>query len=123
MGNFSGKVAPGECVVVKAKELHLFTAEPEAIFVVADMDTLPEHIFNSQALVFAISQPLTRYLHFVESVLQTSTDAVLEQQTYTTFVTLLAQQTLQPKLDDRINQALLYIEQNLVEPLSINQLT
>ena len=30
VGNFNGKVAPSECVVVKANEEHLFTADTEA---------------------------------------------------------------------------------------------
>ncbi|MCS6123640.1 hypothetical protein G3479_03520 [Shewanella baltica] len=35
---FKGKVTPGERVVVKAGEMHYFTAEHEANFVVADLD-------------------------------------------------------------------------------------
>ncbi|WP_236546759.1 hypothetical protein [Psychromonas sp. L1A2] len=55
VGDFNGKVAPGECVVVKTDAEHLFTADAQARFVVADMQDLPDNINSKQRIVFAIN--------------------------------------------------------------------
>ena len=117
--NFSGKVAPRECVVVRANEKHLFTAEREARFIVADMDSLPDKINSSQHIVFEINKPLINFLLFIESQLETEINSHLEQSMYNTFYLLLKSQHLLPKLDSRINNALLYINENIAEPLNI----
>ncbi|MCC2616530.1 AraC family transcriptional regulator [Aestuariibacter halophilus] len=122
VGEFEGRVAPGECVVVRAGQEHRFTAEREARFVVADMDTLPDNLTTSQRVVFAISAALVRYLTFVQTQLQHQLHPQLEQSMYQTFFWLLSEQALRPKVDDRINGVLAHIEQHLAEPLRISQL-
>jgi len=116
---FSGKVAPRECVIVRSNEEHLFTAEREARFIVADMVCLPDNINSSQHIVFEINKPLLNFLLFIESQLENQINSPLEHAMYNTFYLLLENQRLLPKLDTRINNALLFIEQNIAEPLNI----
>ena len=122
VGNFSGKVAPRECVVVKSNEEHLFTADTEARFIVADMNSLPSNITSSQQIVFAINKSLSSYLLFIESQLENQINQPLEQAMFDTFYLLLAEQSLLPKLDNRINGVLSFIEQNISEQLNISHL-
>lgn len=120
--SFRGKVAPRECVIVRANETHFFTAEKQASFIVADMDTLPDHIRASKHLVFEVNKSLLKYLSFIESQLENQLNPALEQAMFQTFYLLLAEQRLLPKLDQRISNALLVIEQKMSEPLTIAEL-
>lgn len=122
VGNFNGKVAPGECVVVKAEEEHLFNADVEARFVIADMKSLPSNISSSQNVVFAINKPLISYLTFIENQLEKQINPRLEQAIFETFNLLLTEQALLPKLDHRIGASILFIEQNIAEKLQIKHL-
>lgn len=120
VGSFSGKVAAGECVVVRKHEEHLFNANPEALFVVADMSELPESLNLFSGTVFTISGSLSCYLTFIEAQLQHQLNAGLEKSMYNTFYLLVAEQELLPKLDSRIVNAMRYIQENLQEILTIN---
>jgi len=122
VGSFNGKVAPGECVVVKANENHLFTANAEARFVVADMENIPLNLSSSQCIVFAINAPFKNYLTFIASQLENKINGQLEQVMFEMFSLLLAEQTLSPKVDNRIGTAISFIEQNIAEPLQISGL-
>jgi len=119
VGNFSGKVAPSECVVVKANEEHLFTADTEARFVVVDMENLPLNISSSQCIVFAINSSLRSYLTFIENQLENKVNAQLELAMFEMFSLLLAEQPLLPKVDNRIGTAISFIEQNIAAQLQI----
>lgn len=122
VGSFSGKVAPRECVIVRAQEPHLFSAEPLARFIVADMDSLPDNLKTSPHIVFEINKPLSNYLLFIESQLENEVNLTLEQAIFDTFSLLLSEQRLRPKLDPRINDVLVFIEQHMAETLTIAQL-
>ncbi|MBU3004482.1 AraC family transcriptional regulator [Paraglaciecola arctica] len=122
LASYSGKVAPGECVIIKQGEMHHFTANKEAKFVVADMADLPENILSSQHLVFAITPPLMSYLNFVEKQLENQVNPKLEQSMLTTFVILLEEQSLFKQRDHRIRQVVEYILENLSASLSIESL-
>jgi hypothetical protein len=119
VGSFNGKVAPGECVVVKINEEHLFTADTEARFVVADMQSLPVNILSSQRIVFSTTSPLKNYLTFIENELENNINPKLEQTMFEMFRLLLAEQPLLPKVDNRIGTAIAFIEQNIAEKLQI----
>jgi AraC-like DNA-binding protein len=122
VGHFNGKVSPGECVIVKAEEEHLFAAEIEARFVVVDTRELPSNISTSQSIVFAINTSLISYLRFIENQLEHQINTALELAMFETFFLLLADQPLLPKLDSRIGDAISYIQQNIGEPLQIKHL-
>ncbi len=120
--DFVGSVSPRECVIVRANEEHLFTAEKEARFIVADMSLLPENIKASKHIVFEINKPLSNFLIFIESQLEKQINLSLEQAMYETFCLLLAEQRLLPKLDTRISNVLIFIEQHIGESLNIADL-
>ena len=87
VGSFNGKVAPGECVVVKALEQHLFTADSDARFVVVDMQMLPSNILLSPRIVFATNQSLKSYLTFIEIQLENNINKHLDVAMFDMFYT------------------------------------
>ena len=119
---FNGKVAPGECVIVRQEQVHRFTADPQARFVVADMLQLPENIDSYQGVVFALKPVVSHYLAFVAAQLEQQVNTPLERSMYHTFFLLLSEQSLLPRLDSRIANAVHYIEQQLQAPLNLNVL-
>lgn len=122
VGAFNGKVAPGECVVVKVNQQHKFTANAEARFVVADMNRLPDNLLSSQITVFTINASLISYLSFIEQQLENQINVALEQAMYETFYLLLAEQALLPKIDSRIAAVVQFVEQHIAENLNIKRL-
>lgn len=122
VADFSGKVLPGEGVVVKAEQTHYFTSEPKARFVVADLNHLPDNISQTQVSVFSVSQPLLHYLHFIDEQLKYQINQSIETLMVETFVCLLSEQSVMKRLDRRILNVLEYIQTHLAEPLSNEQL-
>ncbi|MEL0658843.1 AraC family transcriptional regulator [Psychromonas arctica] len=122
VGDFNGKVAPGECVVVKTDAEHLFTADAQARFVVADMQDLPDNINYSQRIVFAINHSLSCYLTFIESQLENKINEKVEQSMFEMFTLLLQEQPILAKIDHRIGTAISFIEQNMMKQLQIKNL-
>ncbi|ODC04627.1 AraC family transcriptional regulator [Terasakiispira papahanaumokuakeensis] len=119
---YTGKVAPGECVVIPRGVMHHFTANEEARFVVADMETLPQHLEVAASPVLSISRPLERYLVFIEAQLEHQVNPALEAAMFETFSRLLAEQRWQPQVDPRIRQVLMYIDEHLMDKLSLPDL-
>lgn len=120
--SFDNKVAPGECVIIRPQQEHLFMAKPEARFVVADMLDAPDNISAYEDVVFAVNKPLTLYLAFIEAQLEQQVITELEQAMFNTFYHLLSNHRLLTKLDSRIANVLAYIEQHLDESLGITVL-
>ncbi|CAG9296238.1 AraC family transcriptional regulator [Celerinatantimonas diazotrophica] len=118
VAGFSGKVLPGECVVVKAEQTHYFTSEPKARFVVADLNCLPENIAQAKMNVFSVSQPLLHYLHFIDEQLKYQINQTIETLMVETFCCLLSEQPVTKRLDRRIQNVLEYIQTHLAEPLN-----
>ncbi|WED23679.1 helix-turn-helix domain-containing protein [Vibrio sp. JC009] len=123
VGSFSGKVTPGECVVVKSGEMHHFDADSEARFVVADLDNLPEQIAESDTIVLSISSPLLHFLNFVEEQLNYQVNKDIEGLMFDTFYQLMAQQRLVKPVQPRIRKVLEYMEAHLSEVLSVTILS
>lgn len=122
LNGFSGKVLPGECVVIRAGEMHHFTANEEARFVVADMRTLPGSLSQSNSIVFSISAPLMAYLNFIEKQLEHQLNQELEAMMFSTFVLLLEQQSQLRKVDQRIRMVLETIHEQYASRLTIDTL-
>ncbi|WMC12267.1 AraC family transcriptional regulator [Oceanimonas pelagia] len=122
MAGFCGKVAPGECAVIRQGEQHHFTADTQARFVVADLDALPPNLVGGERLVFAVSPPLSRYLEFIEAQLEHQVNADIERAMVATFAVLVAEQRLSPRLDARIRQVLSHIERHLTEKMTLQRL-
>lgn len=120
--SFTGKVTPGECVVVKKQEMHHFAADASAKFVVADLESLPEAILDSDCIVFSISSPLFLFLLFIEEQLKFQINHEIEDLMFRTFYQLLGQQKQVRKLEPRIRNVLAYIETHLDGDLSTQAL-
>ncbi len=122
VGDFNGKVRPGECVVVKSEEVHYFAAEEQARFVVADLTKLPDAIAKSEKIVFSITPPLQHFLSFVEQQLKHQVNPQIESLMNDTFYSLLSEQETYQHVDQRIRKAQEFIEGNLAQSHSINEL-
>lgn len=119
---FTGKVVPSECVVIKKGSVHHFTADSEARFVVADMDELPENLLLSNTIVFSVSQPLLRFISFVEVQLESQVNKDLEHMSYLMFYELMSKQILFKQLNHRIREAVEFIGSHIAEELPISRL-
>lgn len=122
LSGFSGKVLPGECVVIRSGEMHHFTANEEARFVVADMSELPDTLMQSNGILFSITTPLMSYLSFIEKQLEHQLNQELEHIMFSTFVLLLEQQSQLRKVDQRIRSVLEFIAEHYASRLSIDTL-
>ncbi|MGR6871307.1 helix-turn-helix domain-containing protein [Pseudomonas sp. HK3] len=122
VGTFNGNVSLRECVIIKSHQNHLFKADTQARFVVADMDKLPPNIASSEQVVFAINASLIHYLTFIENQLEHQINNKLEKSMFDTFYLLLEEQSLRPKVDARIGRSIHYIEQNMPESIQVKTL-
>lgn len=122
INGYTGKVAPNECVVIKKNNVHHFTADTEARFVVADMDELPENILLSNTLVFSVSPPLLYFLSFIEAQLEYQVSKALELISYQMFFELMRKQILFKQLNRRIREAVEFIGTHINEALTISRL-
>ncbi len=117
-----GKVTPGECLVIKKGNLHHFTANTKARFLVADMEYLPENISLSNTIVFSINQLCIRFINFLEIQLEHQVDEELERISYLMFFELMSKQTLLKPLNNKIRDVVEFVENNLTEELPIAKL-
>lgn len=125
VGDFNGKVVPGECIVIRPDEIHAFTALEQARFIVADLSALPKNSAENCQRLFAIDEALQAYLGFIEQQLQQSSDHSIHQHMLELFCLLLSQQQYiqQNRLPDkRIQTVLVFIQDHLAAELPIEQL-
>ncbi|WDE12717.1 AraC family transcriptional regulator [Thalassomonas haliotis] len=113
VGEFSGLVSPGECVIIKAGQRHEFRASEEARFLVLDTGRLPDNLMSSLDEKFAVNSPLMSFIHFIEQQLQHQVNQALESLTYELFQQLLVQQSCARRIDKRIEPVLDVISQDL----------
>lgn len=121
-GDIKGKVAPGECVVIRRNTLHIFTAEEQARFVVADLHELPDNLSDAVASVFAVSKPMTSLLSFIATQLEHRVSSEVETLMLQTFLAVLAEQEQGVALDPRIRNVVEFIEIRLSESLTIEDM-
>ncbi len=120
--DYRGKVAVGECVVIRAGVEHHFNADEAARFIVADLSELPANLMALEFVIFAISSPLTSFLHFVEKQLERQMNNKIESAILEVFVGLLEQESGNKFLDPRIRPVLAYIVDHLETELTIDSL-
>lgn len=113
VGEYRGKVSVGEAIVIRAQQLHGFSAGEEARFIVADMDALPANLLEPDKVKFAISEALLAYTCFVEKQLQAAMSEPLLDHLYSLFVELLANEPLMGRIDKRIENAIALIHKDL----------
>ncbi len=122
VGDFSGLVNIGDCVIIKSGEIHEFKAHQDARFIVVDSDKLPENIMKSPNEKIAINAPLLALIQFIETQLNHHINQTIESATYDFFYLLLAQQPLSNNRDKRLNKVLSYINQHLATDMTNTQL-
>jgi AraC-like DNA-binding protein len=123
MKAFTGKVIPSECVVIQAQQTHFFTANKDAKFVVADLDQLPVHFYDSGTTVFSLSCPMSAFLNFIEEQLKHQINPSIEQHMFKTFYALLNEQIIATLVDPRIKSTIDFISRKPTHQHSISELS
>ncbi len=119
---FQGRVSPGECVVVHAGQMHYFTAQSQAKFLVADLHSLPDNLTAAHGVVFSLTEPLRHYLGFIEQQLKYQVNPEIEALMLEMFYRLLSEQPMLRRVDSRIQQVLDHLEQHWSSPQANAQL-
>lgn len=122
VGDYSGRVNLGDCVVIQAGQQHDFHADEAARFLVADLDQLPANLTESSSVKFSISSPLLAYIQFIDKQLESQVNQEVETMTFDLFYQLITQQTCFTKIDPRIEQVIEMIQRDLSQTLSIQEL-
>ncbi|WP_017220510.1 AraC family transcriptional regulator [Moritella dasanensis] len=122
VGDYTGKVSIGDCVIIKAGQQHDFRADDAARFIVVDMVILPDNITASKIEKFSINPPLLAYIQFIDKQLAHQVNKQLESTAFELFYQLLAQQTCHERIDSRIAEVIHFIKQDLSILFSIEQL-
>lgn len=122
MNTFVGTVSVGQCIVIHEHIEHGFTADERARFLVVDLSSLPPLLQPRDIHRFRISQDFLNYIIFLENQLIEVANQAVEDSLKTLFWAQLAKQ--QPHLinDNRIDDTLTIINQDLSVNYSINQL-
>ena len=118
VGTFSGLVSIGDCVVIKADEVHAFTAHENARFIVVDTHTLPKNITDSLCEKMTINPPLLSFIQFIETQINYNINQEIESITFSFLYQLLAQQPLVNNSDKKLDKVLSFINQNLQHSLT-----
>jgi len=122
VGNYNGLVNVGDCVIIKAGEIHTFTANESARFLVVDSEVLPNNLMRSPKQKVSIDKALLSFIQFVDTQLIQQVNESLESKTFELLFTLLEQQTLSLNVDKRIEKVISLINTDLSQPLHINEL-
>lgn len=122
VGDYTGKVSIGDCVIIKAGQQHDFRADNAARFIVVDIATLPDNITESDIEKFSINPPLLAYIQFIDKQLAHQVNKELESAAFELFYQLLAQQTCHERIDARIAEVIHFIKQDISILFSIDQL-
>jgi len=122
VGDYAGLICLGDCVIIKAGQVHQFSATETASFLVADMTELPDNIDKFSHQKISISAPLMAYIQFVAQQLAHQVNDQLESSLFDLFYQLLAQQTCLSRIDRRIEKVIDLITSDLSQVYSIEQL-
>jgi len=122
VGNFTGHVSQGDCIVIKSGQQHAFKAEEHARFLVVDLDNLPDNIIALEQETLLISSSLKHFILFIENQLNKQVNTDIETASFQLFHLLLAQQSVTRKIDKRISKAIRLISADLSINIAINDL-
>ncbi|NQZ92119.1 MAG: AraC family transcriptional regulator [Moritella sp.] len=122
VGDYTGKVSFGDCVIIKAGQQHDFRADDAARFIVVDMENFPDNITGSSIAKFSINPPLLAYIQFIDKQLAHQVNKQLESTAFALFYQLLAQQACNERIDPRIAEVIHFIKQDISVLFSIEQL-
>jgi len=113
VGDFEGLVSVGDCIVIKSKQRHDFSADENARFMVVDSQILPDNILDASQQRFVIDASLLSYIQFIEKQLTIETNIETESKMFELFFQLLSQQALSLIRDKRIEPVLAEISNDL----------
>jgi len=113
VGDYSGLVGLGDCVIIRAGQHHAFSAQEAARFIVVDSDTLPSNILTSSSEKIAIDEPLIAFCQFLERQLNTHQSQNISQSAFVLFNHLLMQQQGAQRIDKRLEAVLALINDDL----------
>ncbi|WP_237583143.1 helix-turn-helix domain-containing protein [Photobacterium halotolerans] len=122
LSDFSGKVGPGQCVVIRAEKVHEFKADEKCRFLVADLDSLPESMQQLARPVFATSPQLVAYCQFLELQLAQSAQPGLIESMSVLFEHLLQNQVIPACRDSRISEAVRFLNEDISRTPSLSEL-
>ena len=122
VNDIEGTVGVGQTVIIQKGVEHSFHAEEQSRFLVADLNELPENARLYTSPFATISTPMQSYCNFVDIQLQHQTNIELEKNMVSLFKQLLMVQRFVPKIDNRMSRVLAYIENNIGEECSLDDL-
>lgn len=117
-----GIVGVGQTVIIQRGVEHSFKAQEQSRFLVADLSELPNNACLLGSPFASISGAMQSYCNFTDAQLQHQINTDLEQGIVSLFEKLLLAQEFSPKIDNRISRVLAYIENNLSEECSLEDL-
>ncbi|OED44820.1 hypothetical protein AB833_00605 [Chromatiales bacterium (ex Bugula neritina AB1)] len=118
----NGSVSTGHCVIIQKNVQHSFIAKKEARFLVADLYDLPESAKSIESPFAAVSSAFRSFCMFADIQLNSNHDQRIEDSMIRVFKNLLALQDFLPEIDRRISRALEYIENDISEAHSLDNL-
>lgn len=115
-------LVPGNAIVIKAGQIHSFSADEQAKFLVLDACHLSPDLLSPTKTVLRLNSALLSYLQFVEQLLLSESDNQMHHEVIELLLRLLQHNT-EPGVDDRRIQLVLEtIEHQLSQTLTIEQL-
>lgn len=119
---FSGSVGVGEGVCIAPNEVHNFSANENAKFVVADLPTVPLQLQDKKQPIFSVNTAFQAYLSFIDVQLSHfAFDA--HDEMINLFNSLLAKCEIGVGMDSRITRVLSHIHSDLAGSHSLRTLT
>lgn len=122
VGQFSGLVGFGDCVLIKAGQQHDFRAHEDASFIVVDTHSIPENIHKAHTETFSINQALLAYIQYIETQLNDETTTQTQAKIFELFYHLLSEHALSNHYDKRITRVVDIITRNLARSFENNEL-
>jgi AraC-like DNA-binding protein len=119
---YDGVVSSGVGVIIRSGNRHKFSANEDARFIVADLNTLPPALLQSSHSTFTTSSSMRTFLSFVEAQLEQQVNKKIEHQTVALFLSLLDQQTAEHQIEPRIERVIAWIQTNLDQELKLEEM-
>lgn len=121
-GRHQGVAFPSQCIITLKDHQHYFAPDKGSVFLVADLDTLPENMTDIAESFVQISAPMQIFCSYIKQQLENKMSKTLENKLGHWFYDLLAEQTFYPKIDSRIVRSLEFIELNVSETIKVERL-
>jgi len=111
---------PGEIALIPTATEHRFAAQSLSRFLVLDLELLPADLLAYAGKVVMLPAVVSSYLVVLEQLLLESSP--LLNQAGALLLELLTHSPLRPRLDQRLQSALVYMQKNLSQEIDLTQL-